>query len=178
LVVGYLDIVKHCTNNETNGVFLLGIPYNDTDTLNQISSINQQLTNSDTNHTSYSYNLTNVNNALNLPFVVSNETLWNSIALAINISYTLNTIALKLPVQNNCSYLGQAYDTVQNNFCVNSQNALDVTWLVFFLLGVVNIPIILCGSLAYKRFRKRKYVLPKIKEDRKSGIYVEMLNTI
>jgi hypothetical protein len=178
LIVGYLDIVKHCQSNVTNGIFVLGISYNDTDTLNQISSINQQIMSIDPNHTNYNYNITNVNEALNLPFIVSNQTLWNTIALAINISYALNTIALNLPVQNNCSFVGQAYDTIQQNYCINSQNALDVTWVVFFILGIINIFVIIFAGLGYKRFRKRKYVLPKIKNDRKSGVFVEMVNTV
>lgn len=177
LIVSYLDIVKHCTSNDTNGAFIPGIPYNSTDVDTQISYINQQLTQYDPNHLSYGFDYSTLNLSLSLTFVANNATVKAVIVQQINITDVLYSIATLLPTQNNCSSVGTAYNSVMSMYCTKAQYALDMMWLVFLLLAIVQIPLIVFAQLAYKRYRKKKYVIPKVK-DVKDGVYVEMLNTV
>lgn len=54
-------------------------------------------------------------------------------------------------------------------FYLTFRQSIDVLWVVFFLIGILEIFCTSIAVIGYKRFRKKKYVVPKNMK-RKHGI--------
>ncbi|KAL0477697.1 hypothetical protein AKO1_013492 [Acrasis kona] len=172
VVVGYLDVVSHCARNKT---FIPGIGLDQSIVSGQLLYINQLLRNADSDRTWYNFDISNVSNAMYLPILTNNTVLRDNIKYNIQLTFFMQQSVDNVTIYNNCTHVESAYQQVQSSFCVNCINAMDSIWFLFFILGCLNTIVVVICNLAYKRFRRKKYVVPRLKSNfRMGGVYVRI----
>jgi len=127
-----------------------------------ISGLNTYLTQEDSQHRYFGIVLNNVTSSLDLDFVKSNN------ATRTNVQTYVSKILLfaydlipSFNAANNCSDVGSSFKDVRDNGCVGMLSSVTILWVVFFLLGVFLFPVVFANCLGYKRFRKKRFVIPK-----------------
>jgi len=173
---GLLDVVLNCQNNTFLPAFGSA---KDAVTLN-IKLLNDQLTtiaNQVGKPHTYTFNITTLDDALKIDFVLNDTTLYNSTVRAIFSVRALDNIVRRLITASQCSQVYVAFQRSVDSACSSTLLSVDLMWAVFLAVAIVQSCNTQCAHLAYKRFRKQKFYTPK-RLKKGAGVTIALLDDL
>ncbi|KAF0984409.1 hypothetical protein FDP41_000308 [Naegleria fowleri] len=154
-----VQIFSKCSNQSVL-VANSGIDMSLIDTM--IASLNQQLTKDDPRKRYFNIVYANLSSAVNIDYVQANPQTKANVQKSVNTIYLFHDDLIPtFMTYNNCSHVGQSFVNVVDSGCVGMLSSMNIMWTVYLVLGVLLFPIIWLNCLGYKRFRKKRFVLPK-----------------
>ena len=127
-----------------------------------LTSLNQQLTNADSQKRDFHLVLYNVTNATSIDFVAANPDTKANVQKSVDsiLLFAYDLIPSFL-TYNNCSSVGEKFVQFVDSGCVGMLSSIHILWAVFLVIGSALIPLTWFNCLGYKRFRKKRFVIPK-----------------
>ncbi|KAL9650740.1 hypothetical protein ABK040_001794 [Willaertia magna] len=158
--ISVLQVITKCIHD---GNFFEGIPLTYDNVYLMINDLNTQLTNGDNPlHRSFHLNIYNITNAEEIDYVKADPQRLSQVRQAVHkIKLFYYDYIPTYLNSNNCTDVGNAFVNVRDSGCVGMLAGLQILWITFLFTGFFLFGIIFVNCLSYKRFRKKRYVIPK-----------------
>lgn len=162
-----LNLIMRCAGNQT---LLGGVLATQGAVDSMLDEFNYALAlmSGDSNNT-FSYTVDDMHQAKDLDFVKNNADYLHAVDQTIVLIENFVHIFAKMDELLMCTDVAAGFAEIRESSCVNLLRSTDILWLTFLLLAVGESGILVLGILGYKRWRKRKYVVPSMKRRGKRG---------
>jgi hypothetical protein len=165
---GVFDLIVQCQNNQS---LIPALDFSRSTVKQIVKQFNDEVDKVDTSQ-KHNYTETNLSDALEIPAVKNNATVHAALSNMIDITNKYLVMLNNLTRLLNCDYIANGFLSVRDSACVDALSATDLLWVVFLLLGFAEFFIVNIAFFVFKRFRRLKFVTPKISSQ---AISVEFL---